>query len=218
MTDRLMKENLKLKDIILLNKKIVMERSRVLLNYSPDEKWQEYWIPKGGHWEYKDGCLIGTEDGNKGGILFSKEAYPQNVMLSFSVSTVLPATRDLNAVFCAQWDEKIDYLGEAYVSGLNGWYEHKSGIERNMPGSNLYTTTSLYHYDPGTEVHICTGAVNGHCFLLVDDVLISELIDPQPIKGGHVGFSPYCTRLKIRDIEIREIYYEEYLQTYEPEF
>ena len=207
-----------MKDIILLNKKIIMDRSNVLLNYSPDENWRKYWIPKGGHWEYKDGYLIGTETGNKGGILFSKESYPQNIMLTFSVSTVLPATRDLNAVFCAQWDEKIDYLGESYVSGLNGWYEHKSGIERNIPGSNLYTTTSLYHYTPGSEVRICTGAIDGHCFLFVDDVLISELIDPQPIKGGHVGFSPYCTKLKIRDIEIREILYEEYLQAYEPEF
>lgn len=195
-----------------------MDRSKVLLSYRPDENWRDYWDQKAGHWEYQDGYLIGTEAGNQGGILFSKESYPQNVMLSFTVSTVLPATRDLNAVFCAQWDDEIDYLGESYVSGLNGWYEHKSGIERNMPGSNLYTTTSLYHYEPGTEVRICTGAVDGHCFLLVNDELICELIDPNPIKGGHVGFSPYCTKLKIKDIEIREIYCEEYLQTYEPEF
>ena len=204
-------------DIILLGKKIIIDRSKIVLSYSPDEKWHNYWEPKGGHWEYRDGYLIGTETGNKGGILLSREYYEQNVMLSFTVSTVLPASRDLNAVFCAHWNEETDYLGDSYVSGLNGWYEHKSGIERNM-GSNLYATTTSYRYEPGTEVRICTGAIDGHCFLLVNGELVSELVDPNPLKGGHVGFSPYCTRLKIRDIEIRKIYYEPYLQRYEPEF
>lgn len=207
-----------MKDIILLNKKIIADRSRLLLSYAPDENWQKYWDVKVGHWEYKDGYLIGREAGNQGGILLSKDSYEQNVMLTFTVSTVLPATRDLNAVFCAQWDSETDCLGESYVSGLNGWYEHKSGIERNMPGSSLYATTSLYKYEPGTEVRLTTGAIDGHCFLVVDDVLISELIDPRPISGGYVGFSPYCTRLKIKDIEIREICWEEYWQTYDPEF
>lgn len=204
-------------DIILLGKKIIMDRSKILMGYSPDENWRDYWEPKGGEWEYEDGYLVGTETGNKGGLLFSKEYYKQNVMFSFTVSTVLPATRDLNAVFCAHWNEDTDYLGDSYVIGLNGWYEHKSGIERNE-GENLYATTTLYHYEPGTEVRICTGAIDGHCFLFVDDVLISELLDPNPLIGGHVGFSPYCTKLKIKDIEVREIYYEPYAQSYNPEF
>lgn len=208
-----------MKDLTLIGKKIIMDRSKVLLSYSPDSDWLDYWDPKGGEWECKDGWLYGTERGNKGGIMLSREYFKQNVMLSFTVATVLPATRDLNAVFCAHWDEETDYLGDSYVVGLNGWYEDKSGIERNPPQSTLYSTTSLYHYEPGTEVRITTGAIDGHCFLFVDDVLISELIDPNPItNGGHVGFSPYCTKLKIKDIEIREIYYEKINQSYEPEF
>ena len=47
---------------------------------------------------------------------------------------------------------------------------------------------------------------------------MTELIDPNPLKGGHVGFSPYCTKLKIRDIEIRKIYWEKRDQAYDPEF
>jgi hypothetical protein len=31
------------------------------------------------------------------------------------------------------------------------------------------------------------------------------LIDHDPICGGHVGFSPYSTILKIRDIQVRKI-------------
>ena len=141
-------------------------------------------------------------------------------MMSFTVKTALPATRDLNAVFCANWDEDRDYLGVSYVCGLNGWYENKSGIERAGRGvdSVLYSTTSLYKYTPGTEVRMTVGAINGHSFMVVNDVLVTELIDPNPIKGGHVGFSAYCTKLMIKDIEIRKIYWEEFIQRYTPEY
>ena len=62
------------------------------------------------------------------------------------------------------------------------------------------------------------GAIDGHCFMIVDSVLITELIDPTPIRGGHVGFSAYCTKLKIKDIEIREIAWRPRKQLYDPEF
>lgn len=204
-------------EIYLLGKKVVIDKSPVLLKYSPDADWQDFWTPMGGEWSCDGEWLIGTETGNKGGILFSKERYEENVMLSFTVKTRLPATRDLNAVYCANWDSETDYLGDSYVCGLNGWYEGKCGIERNL-GSNIYTTTSLYKYEPGTEVKMCCGAIDGHNFMTVDGVLVSELIDPNPIKGGHVGFSPYCTSLMIKDIEVREIYWEKDEKVYEPEF
>ncbi len=204
-------------EISLLGKKIYMDKSPLLLKYSPDEDWQKYWQVMAGDWRMENGWLIGTENGNKGGILFSRESFDKNVMLSFTAATVLPATRDVNAVYCAHWDEKTDYLADSYVCGLNGWYDGKSGIERNLT-SNLYSTTSLYQYIPGTEVRMTAGAIDGHNFMIVDGKLVTELIDPSPIKGGHVGFSPYCTILKIKDIEIREIYWEKQKQHYDPEF
>lgn len=206
-----------MKDILLLGKKIIMEKSKLLLSYIPSTDWQDYWQVMAGSWEQKDGYLIGAERGNKGGILFSKERYEQDVMLIFTAATVLPATRDVNAVYCAEWNYGINNLGNSYVSGLNGWYDEKSGIER-CPEGGLNSTTTLYKYEPGSEVRICTGAIDGHNFLVVDDILVSELIDPSPIKGGYVGFSPYCTMLKIKDIEIREIFWEKREQSYEAEF
>ena len=205
------------KEILLLGKKILWDQSEVLLDYQPDENWKDIWDAKLGHWEYKDGCLIGSEPGNFGGILLSKQYFEDNVMMRFSVSTVLPATRDLNAVFCTTWDDSVNYLKKAYVVGLNGWYENKSGIER-FPEEELRSLTSLYQYTPGTEVEILTGAIDGHCFLFADGVLIQELIDRDPIRGGHVGFSPYSTALKIRNIQIRKISWEKRTQIYEPEF
>ncbi len=208
-------------EILLLGKKIIADKSPVVFNYEPADDWQSYWEPKSGTWSHEDGYLVGEERGNFGGILLSKKYYDQNVMFSFDIAAVPPATRDLNAVFCANWNPETDYLGESYVCGLNGWYEHKSGIERNFGsdfGNNLYSTTSMYTYKPGTEVRMTAGAIDGHTFMLVDDVLITELIDPNPLSGGHVGFSAYCTKLKIKNIEVREIYWEKFIQEYEPEF
>ena len=214
-----------MKDILLLGKKIISDKSPVIFKYNPSDDWEQYWEVMTGKWKHENGYLIGEEPGNFGGILMTKERFTKDVMFSFTIGTVLPATRDVNAVFCANWNETHDYLGESYVCGLNGWYEDKSGIEKILDSSKdggdqrgAYSTTSCYTYVPGTEVRMTAGSINGHTFMVVDDVLISELIDPQPITGGHLGFSAYCTKLKIKDIEVREIYWEEFLQTYEPEF
>ena len=206
-----------LKELHLLGKLVKLDECPVLLDSQPDENWQKDWQVMAGEWTVEDGYLIGSERGNKGGILFSRESFDCDVIFTFTAKTVLPATRDVNGVFCAHWDTDIDYLGNAYVFGFNGWYEHKSGIERNG-SSNLYSTTSLYHYQPGTEVRMLVGAIDGHSFMVVDDVLVTGLIDPQPIKGGHVGFSAYCTKLMIKDIEIRKIAWEDFPQLYDPEF
>ncbi len=209
-----------MKDIRLLGKKVIMDKSPILLDYSPSDDWREYWDVKSGNWSCDGEWLIGDEPSNKGGILFSRDFFNDNVMMSFNIKTALPATRDLNGVFCANWDEKTDYLGTSYVCGLNGWYENKSGIEKNEVGceSVLYSTTTLYKYNPGSLVKMTFGAIDGHCFMVVDDTLITELIDPNPIKGGHIGFSAYCTKLMIKDIEIRKIYWEELIQKYKPEY
>ena len=54
--------------------------------------------------------------------------------------------------------------------------------------------------------------------MIADGQLITELIDPDPIRGGRVGFSAYCTKLKIKDIEVRQIAWRPRTQLYDPEF
>lgn len=202
-------------EIHLIGKKVIVDRCPILLDSQPNADWQKDWQVMGGEWKEEDGWLIGAERGNLGGILFSRESYDCDVIFSFTMKTVLPATRDLNALFCAHWEN--GYLGNAYVVGLNGWWEHKSGIERS-PETGLRSLTGSYHYTPGTEVRMTTGIIGGHSFLCVDDEIVAELIDPNYISGGHVGFSPYCTKLAIKDIQVRRAVYEEFIQSYEPEF
>lgn len=206
-----------MKELHLLGKLVKIEECPLLLKSAPDKDWEKDFQVMAGEWSYEDGWLIGAERGNKGGILFSRDSYDSDVIFSFTMKTVLPATRDLNAVFSAHWDTDIDYLGNAYVVGLNGWYEHKSGIERS-PEVGLRSLTGAYSYTPGDEVRITTGIIQGHSFLYADDVLVAELIDPHYISGGHVGFSPYCTKLAIKDIEVRKAVYSDFPQSYDPEF
>ena len=201
----------------LWHKKVDIAASPILFSYRPDKDWEKYFMVMGGDWHEEDGWLIGEERGNKGGILFTRECFQEDVMLSFTIASVLPATRDLNAVFCAHWDEKTNYLGESYVCGLNGWYDHKSGIERN-DNELMKALTNSYVYTPGAEVEMCVGSIHGHTFMVVDDELVCEYIDPTPLLGGHFGFSPYCTKLFVRDVEIMKIAYIEKAQSYDPEF
>ena len=129
-------------DIRLLGKKVIMDKSEILLDYKPGDDWKNFWTVKSGNWSCEAGYIIGDEPENKGGILFSKDCYDDNVMMTFTGKTVLPATRDLNAVFCARWDEKTDYLGTSYVCGLNGWYENKSGIETKTKTREIKVSTN----------------------------------------------------------------------------
>ena len=55
-----------MKDILLLGKKILSDKSPVIFKYSPDENWEKFWTPKSGTWKYEDGYLIGEEKGNFG--------------------------------------------------------------------------------------------------------------------------------------------------------
>ena len=107
------------------------------------------------------------------------------------------------------------------MCGLNGWYDDKSGIEGYKAGLGDFCGMSetAYKYKAGEEIEFTFGSINGHCFMLVDGKLVAEHLDGiLKLNKGHIGFSPYCTMLRIRDIVIREISYVNNQQHYDPEF
>ena len=206
-----------MKELHLLGKHVNLDDCPILLSYKPDTDWEKYWKVMHGEWHLEDGWLVGSERGNRGGILFSRESFDCDLIFSFTGKTVLPATRDVNGLFCAHWNEDTNRLGNAYVFGFNGWYDHKSGIERN-PETEVRSLTGAYTYTPGQEIRVTSGIIKGHSFLYADDLFVSELIDPYYISGGHVGFSPYCTKLAVKDIEVRRAVWTDIKQSYDPEF
>jgi len=209
-----------MKEIHLWGKKVLLDKSPVVFSYNPGADWLEHWEVLAGDWKCEDGCLVGSERRSTAALIVSKKDFPRDIMFSFTIQAVPPATRDLNALFYAQVNDARNWIGESYVCGLNGWYEHRSGIERDeADGSvSLYTSTALYKYIKGTEVRMDVGCINGHSFMMVDGEMVTELQDPNPLRPGKVGFSAYCTMLKIKDIEVRELAWEDFPQEYEPEF
>ncbi len=217
---RLMKKS---RDLLLLGKKIIFDESEVLYDFSTskltkqNQQLEDYFKIKAGKW-YLDGeYLIGEEPKNQGGIIYTNIPFEGNILVTVNLKTMLPSTRDVNAVWHSKWDETTDYLGDSYVCGLNGWYEGKAGLER-CGENGFYASTSLYNYKPGELVKMQFGSINNHIFLFVDDKLIMEMHDPTPLTNGYVGISPYCTVLKVKSLEVRKIKYIERTQKYEPEF
>lgn len=94
------------------------------------------------------------------------------------------------------------------------------GIEK----SNDYrfmVGTPLFDFKPGKTYRIQAGSIDGHCFILADGKLLLEAMDPDPIdnqKYTKVGFEAYCSKIRIRDIRIRQIYWELVEMKYEVEF
>lgn len=207
-------------EIHLWGKKVLLDKSPVVFTYNPGADWLEHWEVLSGEWKCEDGCLIGSERKSTAALIVSKKDFGRDIMFSFTIQAVPPATRDLNALFYTQVNEQRNWIGESYVCGLNGWYEHRSGIERDEADGtvSLYTSTALYKYVKGTEVRMDVGCINGHSFMMVDGEMVTELQDPHPLNPGKVGFSAYCTMLRIKDIEVRELYWEDFPQEYEPEF
>ncbi len=211
-----------MKDIRLIRKRIIADKCKTLLSCKNGENWLDLFEIKAGEWKVENGCLVGKENGNKGGILWTKEIFDKPVMISFTGKSVLPATRDVNAVFCANWDNELNDLGDSYVCGVGGWYDNKAGLERNVKGGGLAfrSITGAYKYEPGKEVRLTCGAIDGHLFMTIDDELVAEYIEygGDHLTSGHIGFSPFCTILNIKDIEVKEIYYEKIDDYYLPEF
>ena len=52
------------KEILLIGKKIITDKSPVVFSYEPDENWREYFDAKLGTWTCENGYLIGKEPKN----------------------------------------------------------------------------------------------------------------------------------------------------------
>ena len=46
-----------MKEIRLLEKKILFDKSPIILSYKPDKDWQKYFMPMGGEWYEENGYL-----------------------------------------------------------------------------------------------------------------------------------------------------------------
>ena len=207
--------------IELMKKQILLDSSPVLYNSPVDtEEFATNWTVHHSEWSVDNGWLVGENRGNWPGMAILKKDFPGNVLVEFEARTVLPSSHDINVMWNGEWLAETDQRGTAYVAGLQGWWTGKVGIEK----SNDYkfmVGTPLFGFAPGKIYTIQAGSIDGHCFILANGKLLLEAMDPDPIdnkKYTKVGFEAYSSKIKIRNIVIRQINWKPVEMKYDPEF
>lgn len=208
--------------ILLMKKKILLDSSEVLYEKSgfTQKEFEEQWTVHHSKWKVEDGWLVGENKGNWPGMAILKQDFPGNVMVEFEAQTVLPSSHDINVMWNGEWLKDTDQRGIAYVAGLEGWWTGKVGIEKS-PDFTFMMGTPLFDFEPGKLYKIQAGSIDGHCFILANGQLLLEAMDPDPInnqKHTKVGLEAYCSKIKIRNIVIRQINWEAIEMKYEPDF
>lgn len=207
--------------ISLMKKRILLDSSKVLYcKPLSQEEFTNEWTVHHSDWKVEDGWLVGENRGNWAGMAILKQDFPGNVLIEFEAQTILPSTHDINVMWNGEWLSDTDQRGIAYVAGLQGWWTGKVGIEK----SNDYkfmVGTPLFNFEPGKLYKIQAGSIDGQCFILADGKLLLEAMDPNPIdnqKYTKIGFEAYCSKIRIRNIKIRQIYWEPVDMIYEVDF
>lgn len=211
----------KMDTLTLMKKRILVDSSPILYQQAlTPENLAQLWTIHHSEWKVEDGWLVGENKGNWPGMAILKQDFPGNVMVEFEAQTILPSSHDINVMWNGEWLSDTDQRGIAYVAGLQGWWTGKVGIEK----SNEYkftVGTPLLNFVPGKLYKIQAGSIDGHCFIFADSKLLLEATDPSPIdnqKYTKVGFEAYCSKIRIRNIIIRQIHWEPFLLDYKPEF
>jgi hypothetical protein len=205
----------------LMRKKILLGKSEILYNHPVSaESLAREWTVHRSEWSADGVWLTGSNRGNWPGMAILKQDFPGNVLVEFEAQTLLPSSHDINVMWNGEWLKEGDRRGLAYVAGLQGWWTGKVGIEKSDK-YEFMVGTPLFDFVPGKLYKIQAGSINGHCFIFADNQLLLEAMDPDPIdhqKFTKIGFEAYCSMIRIKNIVIRQIYWEEVEMKYEPEF
>ena len=208
-------------DLLITRKRIDIHTSPVLYDrpFTP-ASLAEDWEFRNSTWECRDGALWGRNPQPTGGVLFTRESFPADVLLDFHARTVLPSTHDLDVMWNMSYDDAAGARAVSYVGGIQGWWEGKVGIERS-PEYKLAAMAPCPWFRPGQDFHVQAGSIEGHCFLFVDGTLRVELMDPDPIdprKHGKVGFETYQSMIRVSRLVVRKIAWEPRVMAYPTEF
>ncbi len=207
--------------LYIINKEIDLERSPLLYagTVTPEDFARD-WKVYSGEWWVEGEWICGRNPQSSPGMIVSHADFPGNVLVDFEARTVLPSTHDIDFMWNGSWDEAQNRRDVAYVFGLEGWWEGKVGFEKS-PEYKLVAGTPLFRFEPGRIYHIQGGSIDGHCFLFVDDKLVLEITDPDPIDGqryAKVGFEAYASHIQIRNIQVRRLQWQPRLLQYAAEF
>lgn len=198
------------------------ENSEVLFEEPfTEENLSKNWELSGGEWSVQNGVLVGRSRENRGALIYTKQQFPGNVMLDFYGTMLPPCNNDLNFSWRAEgWDYEKNDAATGYIGGIGGWWTGRTGIEK-YPECDLFTLTNSLVPVSGKEYHIQAGTINNMCFVVVDDCVIVEMRDPEPINQpncNRIGLGTYCSQVQFRDLKVVTPKFKQVTWSYTPEF
>jgi hypothetical protein len=204
----------------LIGKQICPEKMDVLYAepFSKTSLARDFEI-MGGEWYIRDEWLTGISH-HASGVLISRMEYNTDVLLEFHARTLLPSTHDIDVMWNGSWDREKNVRSNAYVLGIEGWWDGKLGFEK-APDNGFCAVTPLFSFEPGRVYHVQCGSINGHLFCALDGKLMIEAIDPSPIDvacHGLVGFEAYSSQIQFKDFVVKRADYIPLEKQYKPEF
>jgi len=204
----------------LFKKKVFINENPLYEESVSSEMFNRDWDVKSGEWSYNGEWIYGKNPENFPGMIISKQDFLGDVMVDFVAKTVVPSTHDIDVMWSGSWNDTKNERGVAYIAGVEGWYTGKIGFEKS-PEYKLNVCTPLFDFVPGEEYHIQVGSVNGHCFVRINDKLVLEITDPEPIDTklhGKIGFEAFASSIAIKDIKVFSINYVAVDSYYDKEF
>jgi hypothetical protein len=190
-----------MKNIRLLGKLIDLSDSGILKKFdrfNPDD-WIVVGKPK---WTVTGSSIIGGPDPDTQGQLFYKTPYSGDMVMEFDAKLIAPSDHDL--VWWYRTSLTTQPWGRGYLAALGGWFRNRAGIE-SVTDFALSATSSSCPVLSDKWYHIVSGAVGNHHFIEVDNSVIFELTDPNPLPDshvGHFGFGIYQSHVEYSNLTV----------------
>lgn len=204
--------------ISLLRKTVDIAQSEVLWkkSFTPQVLAEDFEIGSG-QWQVVDGALHGSHIQPGGGMLYTRESWPGDILLDFSGYLLAPYDHDLNFVLKTEgYDYEKGDAGRGYIGGISGWYEQKAGIEKYP---TCYPAAMMHGISVEAEkiYHMQAGAIGGHLFLAVEGETLIELFDDSYSdydSFGRCGIGLFASAAVVTDLAVYRPFWEERHQSY----
>jgi hypothetical protein len=151
------------------------------------------------------------------GQLFSKRKFSGDILMKFTASAVPPSDHDIIWWWGVKLNKEKDNWEHGYLGALGGWWANQAGIEKIEAEKAYMAKTPLFRLESGRNYKIHCGIIKNNVFFFVDEKLIMEFIDPDPLtrKGpGHIGFGIYQSHIKISGLKVYNPKWEHETATY----